>query len=97
NSLIEFEDISKHNERGILTRYFGQGSDDLLCDFMKGSMRKDDVIVALSDGVYCSVTNEEIKYILGESENLTQACDEIVALAGERQEYDDRTFAIMVI
>lgn len=95
---ITYEEIAEHNERTILNRYLGQSDDNIICDLVKGQLKQNDLIMIATDGVYFSVSTEEMLYLLNESEgNLENACNMVVELAGERQMYDDRSVGLIIV
>lgn len=94
---ISEADIALNENRGILTRYFGQPNDQPLCTLMKINFNVDDIVVLSTDGVHFYVTNEEVQLVIANVDGLEAITNEIQQLASEKGSRDDRTVGIIVV
>ena len=77
NGEITVEEANVHPQRNIITRALGT-SEHEEADFFQRRWVKDDVLLLCSDGLYGSVTDEEMEEALRKDAPLTEICDELV-------------------
>jgi protein phosphatase len=80
NGEITLEEANVHPQRNIITRALGT-SEHEEADFFQRRWVKDDVLLLCSDGLYGSVTDEEMEDALRKDVPLTEICDELVSRA----------------
>ena len=89
---------SKHEKRNVLTAALGMRSSEVAADFSNEPvrLRASDVIVLVSDGLYGSVTGEEMRSTV-QNQSPYDACRSLVNLARERGGPDNITVQIIRI
>lgn len=95
NGVLTVEQARNHPNRNVITRALGI-AEETEVDLFNLDLRKNDIIVLCSDGLYSSVDDEEIRHIaLGNSTQLT--CRKLVDLANKRGGKDNITVMILKI
>lgn len=91
--LITPERARNHPERNIITRCIGMG-DALQIDFNTREIRKDDIFLLCTDGLYNYVEGEEMRNV-AESKPPSEACETLVRLANSRGGEDNITCLVV--
>lgn len=91
---ITRQQASEHPHRNILTRAVGT-SQYVKADTGTSSWKKGDILMLCSDGLYGSMTNEEMKQILFGSRDLLEACDALTEIALQNGSRDNITVILV--
>jgi protein phosphatase len=91
------QDWRTDTERAALTHYIGEPGETAAVQLLTGKMMGGDLFLLTSDGIHPFIDEGEINFLLHQSHDLTVAAEELCSLAGERQQYDDRTVALIAI
>lgn len=94
---LTHEEWTHHPERAIMTSYLGMPGEEVPIEMMNGRMYSNEVCIISSDGVHVFVKPQEIGFLLAQTGDLQIAAEEVLNLAEERQQYDDRSVCFIVI
>jgi len=90
--LLNREEADHHPNRNIITRAIGI-AETVEVDIFQEELRKDDVVVMCSDGLYSLVTDPEIAEVVGDT-GPSMACNTLVKMANDRGGHDNITVVI---
>lgn len=94
-TISEYEAIN-HPQKNVITRALGTDK-EIKVDIFNKKIKKDDVIILCTDGLTNLVSEERIKNVLNEHQNIQDACDTLINIANELGGYDNTTVIIIKI
>jgi PPM family protein phosphatase len=95
--IISAEEAQHHPDRHVISQALGINSQVEISSWDTPlSVREGDLFLLCSDGLYDLVENEEMKKII-RSQNLTSACEKLIAIAKERGGYDNISVVLLHI
>ncbi len=93
NGQLKDDELVNSPLRASLTKYIGYGEPDyFVVDYKIG-----DRFLLLTDGIYYSLTTEEIMESFVNTQSIDEARDVLIALAQDRQSFDDCTCCFLFI
>ena len=94
-TITEIEAIN-HPQKNVITRALGTDK-EVKIDIFNRKVNKDDIIILCTDGLTNLVSEDRIKHVLIENEDVQKSCDILTNAANELGGYDNTTVIIIKI
>jgi protein phosphatase len=92
---IDREDVYTHPNRNLIYRSLGAGHAEVEVDIFTEQMRRGDVLLLCSDGLWDMVRDHEIAQVLADVSDPAEACDRLVELANDYGGEDNITVILV--
>ena len=94
--LISEDEAMNHENKNMITRAVGADY-TVDADFFSLPIRKDDIILICTDGLYGEVGEEQLIAALKEEKSMTDICNELVEMANENGGSDNITMVVLKV